>query len=219
MYEIRETPADVFRVCLEFMYTEEVRRDGPTEPGLVAGLVLAAERLLIADGLLPLIGRELVNEANAPRVVESAYMIHATRATRGLVDVCAVYIVRSLARNDQAEDRPIGSAGIGLPLGALYAIAGIVVNERRDQVDEGDKWMMSVGPAVLACTGMEPWDLQARLIGTGTPPNEHAGNYRATFAKVGATNAPVSRGRTKMSAVTDDGRWRLGRTSLRWRRS
>ena len=203
-YEIREIPADVFRVCMEFMYTGEVRLDAPMEPGLVAGLVLAADRLLIADDLLPLIGREIVSEASAPRVVEAVYMIHdTTHAARGLVDMCAMYIVRSLARTDQAGsdarsiDRSIVSPlsqlspassmspVIGLPLGAIYAVAGIVVNEgheRRYQDDEGDKWMMSVGTAVLPCTGMKPWDLQARLIETGTPPNEHAGTYRKTVA-------------------------------------
>jgi len=209
VYEIREIPADVFRVCLEFMYTGEVRRDVPMDPDLAAGLVLAADRLLIADDLLPLIGRELVDEASAPRVVEAVYMIHATPATRGLVDVCAVYIVRSLSRSDQADP------AIGLPLGAaaaLYAIAGAFINqhlvqfpEHRDPSEEIEieKWTMSVGTAVLACTGMEPWDLQVRLIASGTPTNEHAGNYRATFAKVDAANAPVYRGRTKMTAGGD----------------
>lgn len=206
-YEIREIPADVFRVCMEFMYTGEVRLDAPMEPGLVAGLVLAADRLLIADDLLPLIGRELVSEASAPRVVEAVYMIHATQAARGLVDMCAMYIVRYLARTDQAGSDarsivsplsplspmgPLGRMSQGLPLGAIYAVAGTVVNEgheRRYQDDEGDKWMMSVGTAVLACTGMKPWDLQARLIETGTPPNEYAGTYSKTV-----TFAPVSLG-------------------------
>jgi hypothetical protein len=218
-YEIREIPADVFRVCMELMYTGEVRLDAPMEPGLVAGLVLAADRLLIADDLLPLIGRELVSEASAPRVVEAVYMIHdTTQAARGLVDMCAMYIVRSLARTDQAGsdarsiDRSIASplsplsqlspASRGLPLGAIYAVAGIVVNEgheRRYQDDEGDKWMMSVGTAVLACTGMKPWDLQARLIETGTPPNEYAETYSKTVAF-----APASLGDegTEMGSVS-----------------
>ena len=220
VYEIREIPVDVFGVCMEFMYTGEVRVDAPMEPDCVAGLVLAADRLLIADGLFPLIGRELLDEASAPRAIEAACMTHATRATRWLVDTCAVYIVRSLARG--SPDSTI------LPAGAIYAVAGEavkVIGERsreaerneadrraerseaeRSEEGEAEKWTMRVGAAVIARTGMAPCQLHAHLIETGTPANAHSGNYRATFEKINATEAPVSRGRTKMSAVPEDGK-------------
>ena len=217
VYEIREIPVDVLRVCMEFMYTGEVRVDAPMEPDFVASLVLAADRLFIADGLFPLIGRELLDEANAPRAIEAACMTHATRATRWLVDTCAVYIVRSLARGSR---HAIES---GLPSGAIYAVAGEavkVIGERspeqpdrraegeaeRSEEGEAEKWTMRVGAAVIARTGMAPCQLHARLIETGTPANAHSGNYRATFEKINATEAPVSRGRTKMSAVPEDGK-------------
>ena len=210
VYEIREIPVDVFRVCMEFMYTGEVRVDAPMEPDCVAGLVLAADRLLIADGLFPLIGRELLDEASAPRAIEAACMTHATRATRWLVDTCAVYIVRSLAR-----DSP-DSLDCGMPMGAIYAVAGeavkVIGEAERNEAErleadrradgEADKWTMRVGAAVIARTGMAPCQLHASLIETGTPANAHSGNYRATFE----TEAPVSRGRTKMSAVPEDGK-------------
>jgi hypothetical protein len=215
-YEIREIHVDVFRVCMEFMYTKEVRIDVPMESDLVAGLVLAADRFCIAGGLLPLIGRELVNETNAPLAIEAAvYMNHETNAVRGLIDICAAYVVRSLARNG---DGPMRSPAIHLPMCAIYAIAGAFVDqhlaqfpESRDPAEEREieKWTMSVGTALLACTGTEPRDLQVRLISTGTPTNEHASNYRATFATIDTTNAPVSLGRTEMSSVADDGKHTL----------
>ena len=207
VYEILGIPVDVFRVCMEFMYTGEVRLDVPMGSDLVAGLVLAAEQLFIADGMFQLIGRELVNEENAPRAIEAAYMTHATPATRVLVDMCAVYIVRSLARNGEQ----------GLPMGAIYAIAGTVINEQAaqiaqppDQADPGeiDEWMLSVGSAVLARTGVETRELQVRLIAAGTPANGHTGNYRATFEKIDTTDAPVYYwGPFRMSTVAYDGRY------------
>ena len=211
VYEIREIPVDVFRVCMEFMYTGEVRVDAPMEPDFVAGLVLAADRLLIADGLFPLIGRELLDEASAPRAIEAACMTHATRATRWLVDTCAVYIARSLARG-------MPDSIACLPTGAIYAIAGEAVRadgeaDRRADGEadrradgEAEKWTMRVGKAVTACTGMDPRQMNAHLIETGTPVNAHSGNYRATFEKIDATEAPVGRGRTKMSSVPEDGK-------------
>lgn len=214
VYEILDIPADVFRVCMEFMYTGEVHLDVPMGSDLVAGLVLAADRLFIADGLLQLVGRELVNEENAPRAIEAAYMTHATDATRWLVDMCAVYIARSLERNgDGMEGNPITGLPIRLPPGAIYAIAGEVINEQAAQISQSpgsgeiDAWMRSVGSAVLACTGTETRDLLAHLIATGTPTNEHAGNYRATFEKIDTTGAPVYWGRFKMSTVAYDGRY------------
>jgi hypothetical protein len=217
VYEILEIPVDVFRVCMEFMYTGEVHLDVPLGSDLVAGLVLAADRLFIADGLFQLIGRELVNEENAPRAIEAAYMTHATDATRGLVDMCAVYIVRSLARNgDGMEGNPIAGLQIRLPPGAIYAIAGEVINEQAAQISQSpgqaysgeiDALMLSVGAAVLACTGTETRNLLAHLIATGTPTNEHAGNYRATFASIDTTGAPVYWGQFRMSTVPYDGKY------------
>ena len=215
VYEIHEIPVDVFRVCMEFMYTGEVRVDAPMEPDFVAGLVLAADMLLIAEGLFPLIGRELLDEASAPRAIEAACMTHATRATRWLVDTCAVYIVRSLARG-------MPDSIACLPTGAIYAIAGEAARVIGDQAyrraageageadrradGEAEKWTMRVGKAVIARMGMEPRQMNAHLIETGTPVNAHSGNYRATFEKIDTTEAPVSRGRTKMSTVPEDGK-------------
>ena len=212
VYEIREIPVDVFRVCMEFMYTGEVRVDAPMEPDFVAGLVLAADMLLLAEGLFPLIGRELLDEASAPRAIEAACMTHATRATRWLVDTCAVYIVRSLARG-------MPDSIACLPTGAIYAIAGeaarVIGYQAYRRADgeadrradgEAEKWTMRVGKAVIARMGMEPRQMNAHLIETGTPVNAHSGNYRATFEKIDTTEAPVSRGRTKMSTVPEDGK-------------
>jgi hypothetical protein len=196
-YEIRDIPAHVFAICMEFMYTGQVRRDVPMEPDLLAGVVIAAGHLIISDGLLSLIGRELITETNALCALQAACITHATDGTRRLVEKCAVHIVRTM-------DQGCFPLAPALPMAALYAIAGEVVNEQPDDKEAREKRMMHVGTAVLALTGREKYELHAHLIANGTPPNMHAGNYRVTFANIDTTNAPVYKGRRKHTARCAD---------------
>ena len=203
-YEIREIPAEVFRICMEFMYTDEVRRDVPMSPDLIAGVVLAADRMLITAGLLPLLGRELLTETNAPRAIQAAYMTHATEDTRVLVGACAIHIARSLG-TEPTIAVPMMDAGAAA---ALYAIAGEVVNAlaarpTESERDAIDKRRMS---AVLAWTGREPHELHAHLIANGTPPNMHTDSYRVTLPRIDTKDAPLQYGRIKTGIVVDDGK-------------
>jgi hypothetical protein len=185
-YALHGISADALSICMEFIYTGEVRRDISTEPGLLARVVLAADMMVISSGLFPLVGRELLAKANALCVIEAACTAGASDHTRTLIEECAALIVRNADIID-----PAAFSCASFPIDAAYAIASELVDNPHAEGATRDARLARVYAALRARYGTSSTgELQAHLIEYGPPRNEHNMWWSREFESIVAINAP-----------------------------
>ena len=183
--------ADALSICMEFIYTGEVRREISTEPeaGLLARVVIAADMMVISSGLFPLIGRELLSKANALRVIEAACTAGASDHTRTLIEECAALIVRNADIID-----PGAFSCASFPIDAVYAIASeLVDNPHADSATRDTRLARVYAALRTRYDASSTGELQAHLIEYGPPKNEHAMWWSREFEDIFAIDAPEPR--------------------------
>jgi hypothetical protein len=186
-YALHGTSADALSICMEFIYTGEVRRDISTEPSLLARVVLAADMMVISSGLFPLVGRELLTNANALCVIEAACTAGASDHTRTLIEECAALIVRNAD-----TIAPDAFSCASFPIDAVYAIASELVDNPHADSATRDARLSRVYTALRTRYGKQTnGELQAHLIEYGPPRNEHNMWWSREFESIVAINAPA----------------------------